>query len=470
MQHLGPNVRLEQGNGRPLLRYLPQPGLDDVPPLPLHPLLALVLARLDRGEDAEAITASLAPRLGAAPEAIREIAGDVRLCFKGHFKYEGSDSFVDVDTDALTERLAVPGAVYRSRDLVFPGDRALFPLTLQWLVTRYCNRHCIYCFAGANPGTRAKDAALSGERMRGIMREAARLGAFNFFVTGGEPLLRDDMYELIAYALSLGYVPEILSKQFIPAEAATRLAEAGLPQIFLSVDSLDPATAHRLTGVVHFAREIGLTIERLVERGIAVNAKSVLTSLNIDAVPATVAKLEALGVRWVGLEVYSRNLERHSDALMPSREQLLRLRDWTEQFKAEPDRNIQVSFTYDPDKKPPADLGPDCFVCHNGSTALLVLPDGRVSRCDKRLPGDEMIVGDLTTQSVHEAWSSPAMVASLKPPRERYAGTLCHDCGEFDTCHERGRCYYNAYLTSGTLFGPQSGCPYITTPAGAVSC
>ncbi|HET8799414.1 MAG TPA: radical SAM protein [Thermoanaerobaculia bacterium] len=470
MKRLGPNVRLEQGNGRPVLRYLPQPGQSDLPPLPLHPLLALVLALLDRGEGADSITAALAPRLDSPPEAIKEIADDVRLCFKAHFRNDGSESFVAVDTEALAGRLAVPGAVYRSRDLVFPGDRALFPLTLQWLVTRYCNRHCIYCFAGATPGAQAKDAAISGERMREVMREAARLGAFNLFLTGGEPLLRDDIYDLIAYGLSLGYAPEILSNQFIPDDAAAKLAEAGLPQIFLSVDSLDPATARRLTGVVHFAREIALTIERLVAHGIMVNAKSVLTSENIDGVPATVAELERLGVRWVGLETYSRNLERHSDHLSPSREQLLRLRDWTERFRAETDHGIEVSFTWEPDRKPPTDLGPDCFVCHNGSTALLVLPDGRISRCDKRLPGNEFIVGDLKTQSVHEAWRSPEMLASLKPPRDWYAGTQCHDCAEFATCHERGRCYYNAYLTSGTLFGPQSGCPYIDAPAGAVSC
>ena len=470
MKRLGPDVTLELGESGPLLRYLPQPGLADLPPLPLHPLLALVLARLDRGEATEAITADLAIRLSAPSEGMKEIVDDARLCFKAHFKHEGPASFVDLDTGALSDRLAVPGAVFRSRDVVFPRDRALFPLTLQWLVTRYCNRRCIYCFAGAVPGVQAKDAKISTERVCEILRQAARLGTYNFFLTGGEPLLRDDVYDVLAYALSLGLWPEVISKQFIPGEAATRLAEAGLKQIFLSIDSLDPATARRMTGVTHYAREIRRTIERLVERGIVVNVKSVLTSENIDGIPATVAELEALGVGWVGMDVYSRNLERHSDDLMPSGEQLLRLRDWTETFRAESGHGIEVSFSYDPDRESPAGLGPDCFVCNNGFTSILLMPDGRVSRCDKRLPGNEFIVGDLKTQSVHEAWSSPAMLESLKPPRSLYQGMLCEQCLQFDTCHERGRCYYDAYLTSGTLFGPQSNCPYIEHGRGSVAC
>lgn len=470
MNRLGPDVRLESGECGPVLRYLPRQGVVDVPPLPLHPLLAVALAHIDRGETSEKITAELAERLAAPTDGIKEIVDDARLCFRAHFKHSGSDSFVDLDTDALTERLAVPGAVFHSRDVVFPRDRALFPLTLQWLVTRYCNRQCIYCFAGAVPGARAKDAEISTERVCEILGQAARLGTYNFFLTGGEPLLRDDVYDVLAFALSLGLLPEVISKQFIPAEAASRLAEAGLQQIFLSIDSLDPAVARRMTGVTHYARDIKRTIERLVERGIAVNVKSVLTSENIDGIPAMVTQLEVLGVKWVGLDLYSRNLERHSDALIPSREQLLRLCEWTGKFKAGSGHKIEVAFSYDADQSSPADLGPDCIVCNNGITSILLMPDGRVSRCDKRLPGNEFIVGDLRTQSLHEAWSSPAMIESLKPPRHWYEGTLCEHCAQFDTCHERGRCYYSAYLTSGSLFGPQSNCPYLGDGRGAMTC
>ena len=62
------------------------------------------------------------------------------------------------------------------------------------------------------------------------------------------------------------------------------------------------------------------------------------------------------------------------------------------------------------------------------------------------------------------------MVDSMKPPRSRYAGTLCADCELFDACHERGRCYYASYVTSGTLFGPQSNCPYIANRREVVGC
>ncbi|HXH40134.1 MAG TPA: radical SAM protein, partial [Thermoanaerobaculia bacterium] len=364
MKRLGPNVRLESTAAGPLLRYLPRPGLDDLPPLPLHPLLALALARLDRGESVEAIGADLGARLGSPFEAMREIVADAQICFQAHFKNGNGASYVDLgDLDALTESLAVPGTVYRSRDVVFPRDRALFPLTLQWLVTRYCNRQCVYCYAGADAGAAAKDAELTGGRMRQILLQAARLGTCNFMLTGGEPLLRDDIYELIADSLALGITPEIISKQFIPAEAVSRLAEAGMPRIYLSIDSLDPELARRMTGVRGFAERISETILRLVAAGITVGAKAVVTAANIDDIPATAARLEALGVTFYGLVIYERNLQRHSDALMPSHESLLRLRDWKEAFAAAK-HDLDVSFTYEAEK--PRALGPDRFVCHNG--------------------------------------------------------------------------------------------------------
>ncbi|HEX6085959.1 MAG TPA: radical SAM protein [Thermoanaerobaculia bacterium] len=464
MNRLGPKVRLQSN----VLHYIPQEGMAELPPLVLHPLLALVLARFDRGETNEQVAAWLAGELVTPVESMNEIVNDARLCFRAHFKNDNGRSYVDADTAALLTRLP-RGASFRARDVVFPRDRALFPLTLQWLVTRYCNRRCVYCYAAPKPGVKAKDAELTHERMRQVIREAARLGAHTFFLTGGEPLLRDDAYDLIAEALAAGMTPEVITKQFIPDAAVDRLADAGMPRIYLSIDALEPALARRMTGVVHFAREIGRTIERLVERKIPVYAKCVLTSENIEHVAETVASLEALGVKWVGLVVYSRTHDEGSnDRLMPAHEQLLRLRDWCAAFAAE-GHAIKVAFSYDPDAIPPAGLGPDRFVCHNGTTSLLVLPDGRVSRCDKRLPGTELVVGDLKTQSVYEAWNSAEMLASMKPPREWYAGTLCFDCDLFDVCHERGRCWYDASLTSGTLYGPQRNCPYIAN-SGTVGC
>ena len=75
MKRLGPHVRLEAN----VLRYLPRDGMPGVPPLPLHPLLALVLARFDRGQTNEQVTDSLTERLATSRDSIEEIVSDARM-------------------------------------------------------------------------------------------------------------------------------------------------------------------------------------------------------------------------------------------------------------------------------------------------------------------------------------------------------------------------------------------------------
>lgn len=475
MKRLGPDVRLEMGADAPVLRYLPQPGAERLPALRLHPLVAAVLGHLDQGWTTGDLAGHLEQRLHCERAVIDEIVGDVELCFRGHFANDNGACCVDLgDLDAILDDLdRTLERPFTARQIVFPADRALFPVTLEWVVTRYCNRACIYCYQGAILG-RPADSTLSRERILDILGEARRLGAYNFFVTGGEPLLRDDIYDVLVRALDLGMQPEIISKQFVKDSDAARLAAAGLEEICLSVDSLDEDAAARLTGVPGYATQIARTIERLTSRGIRVLAKMVLTSLNLQTLEETVGGLERRGVERLAIDTYATNLQRNDDALMPSPDQLRAVRRFVDEHNGRPEREMSIGFDFDDSPRAveaqAEEFEKDCFACHVGTTALLFLPDGRVTRCDKQLPGGDFILGDLRFQSVYEVWNSPEMLCSLQPDRELFEGTLCYECAYFETCNERARCYYDAYLTSGTLYGPDGSCPYYRSTAPRRVC
>lgn len=472
---LGPDTHLEGPTGERgvLLHYLPKPGLADVPPLELHPLVGAVLAFLDQAWSQTAIEDHLVARLHGERAAIHEIVADVELLFRAHFRHEGDVSYVAVEPEALLAETVARGLTrYRSRDLLFRNDRAPFPIMVEWVVTKNCNRACVYCYQGAILSPKASDSSISGARVCDILTQARRLGATKYFITGGEPLLRPDSYDILVHALTLGMTTDIISKQFIKAQDAQRLGAAGLGKITLSVDSLDPVIAHRMTGIPTYATRITQTIRHLNEAGIAVYVKMVLTPLNLETLPSTLDALEQLDVRAVNIEPYGDNLERHSDALRVERQQLLWAGAVVERFTARVEQRMSVAFRYpiEPDPAHAHEHGPDSFLCHVSTTALLFGPDGRVGKCDKPLllEDDAFILGDLRTQSVHEVWNSQRMIDALKPPRELYKGSLCYTCDDFDICHERARCHYDAYLTSGTLYGPGSNCPYLETATKSV--
>lgn len=470
MMRLGPDVRLAPAApDQPVaLHYRPRPGMRDLPPLDLHPLVGAVLAYMDRGRTRRDIEVQLAADLHADADVIHEIVGDIEVCFRAHFDHDGGsgDSYVDLDPDALVASVARHGlGKNRSRQILFRGDRAPFPLTMEWVVTRFCNRACVYCYQGAVLSAKAPDSLLSAERVCEILTEARRMGAYNYFITGGEPLLRPDSYDILVHALRLGMKPDIISKQFITAEDADRLAAAGLQTITFSIDSLDPAIAQRMTGIPAFAERITKTVERLVTRGVRVTVRMVLTPINMDSLEPTLDGLQRLGVRFVTIDPYGDNLQRHSDALRVDPHQIQTARAVIDRFQARPDRQMNVMLIHvaDEDAHEEHGHGADSFACHVGTTALLFGPDGRVNKCDKPLPGDDFVLGDLREQSVYDIWNSQRMRDAMKPPRELYKGTMCYTCDDFDICHERARCHYDALLTTGTLYGPGSGCPYLET-------
>ena len=76
------------------------------------------------------------------------------------------------------------------------------PLFMVWESTYRCNLHCSYCYLDGRKNGAAR--ILDTVEIKTVIEEARRLGLFCLVVTGGEPLLRDDIFEVRAYASGLG--------------------------------------------------------------------------------------------------------------------------------------------------------------------------------------------------------------------------------------------------------------------------
>ncbi|MDD1665923.1 MAG: GTP 3',8-cyclase MoaA [Methanomicrobiales archaeon] len=111
-------------------------------------------------------------------------------------------------------------------------------------VTQRCNLACIYCHA---EGERAPEAELPAGDIREILRVAAGLGMRSVKFTGGEPLLREDILEIVR-AVPAGLESSMTTNGILLARYARDLREAGLSRINVSLDSLDPACYRDITG------------------------------------------------------------------------------------------------------------------------------------------------------------------------------------------------------------------------------
>ncbi len=114
-------------------------------------------------------------------------------------------------------------------------------------VTYRCQCKCKHCGSGFY--TRNKSGELTTQEVKNLVKQFPALNVDSVSYFGGEPLLRDDICELVRYGreLGLGTVIDTNAVAF-DEEAARRLAEAGLDMAFISIDSADAATHDKLRG------------------------------------------------------------------------------------------------------------------------------------------------------------------------------------------------------------------------------
>src|SRR4029077_1995096 len=120
------------------------------------------------------------------------------------------------------------------------------PLALIAELTHRCPLHCVYC---SNPlELQARAIELSTEEWSRVFREAAALGVLQADFTGGEPLTRPDILDLIRAARTAGlYVNLITSGLPLEESKLAQLVEAGLDHFQLSFQGADEVTAQEIS-------------------------------------------------------------------------------------------------------------------------------------------------------------------------------------------------------------------------------
>jgi len=112
-----------------------------------------------------------------------------------------------------------------------------------WNATRRCNLKCLHCYAASDAG-RAPDE-LSTAEAQAMLADLAAYGVPAVLLSGGEPLVREDLIDLAAHARSLGLRPTLSTNGTLITEAvARRIREAGFTYVGISLDGLGEVNDH----------------------------------------------------------------------------------------------------------------------------------------------------------------------------------------------------------------------------------
>jgi PqqA peptide cyclase len=197
------------------------------------------------------------------------------------------------------------------------------PLALLAELTHRCPLRCPYC---SNPLELSRASAeLDTATWRRVFAEAAELGVLQVHFSGGEPLVRRDLAELVAHATKFGlYVNLITSGIGLNADRLGRFVEAGLEHVQLSLQDAEPGSGDRIAGLAGAQQAKRQAAALVRAAGLPLTVNAVVHRQNLERLEAIIElavqlgadRLEVAHVQYYGWALSNRA------ALLPSRDQL----------------------------------------------------------------------------------------------------------------------------------------------------
>ncbi len=312
------------------------------------------------------------------------------------------------------------------------------PLWLLAELTYRCPLHCVFCY---NPVDFARQTEeLSTDDWLRVLRQGRELGAVQLGLSGGEPLVRDDLEVIVAEASRLGYYTNLLTSGVgLTAERAASLKAAGLEHVQLSFQDSTKEMNDFLSHTKTF--ELKNRVARIIkDQGWPMVMNVVIHRMNIDHIDRIIGMAAELGAEYLELA----NTQYYSwaflnrDQLLPTHEQLRAAERTTDAWRAKLGDKMRIFF-----------VAPDYHEgkakkCVNGwgSMFLTVAPDGTALPCHtaKMLPG--LAFPNVREHSLRDIWFDSEGF-------NRYRGTgwmkePCSSC-EFKE-QDLGGCRCQAYM------------------------
>jgi len=315
------------------------------------------------------------------------------------------------------------------------------PLALIAELTHRCPLHCVYCSNPLELSHRADE--LPTEVWSRVFREAAEAGVLQADFTGGEPLARPDIVELVRAARNTGlYVNLITSGLPLDEARLDELIEAGLDHIQLSFQGATEDSANEISGTKAHAQKLRV-LHWLKTRRVAVTLNFVIHRRNIDRIEQMLAlgesssagRIEFANVQYYGWAFANR------ENLLPTREQLDRSVEILKRAEERLRGKMKVEFVV-PDyyaKYPKACMG------GWGQKLMLIAPNGDALPCHAAqiIPG--LHFDNLKDRSLREIWEKSEVFQKFRG--EDWMPEPCRSCDR--RARDFGGCRCQAFLLTG---------------------
>lgn len=329
---------------------------------------------------------------------------------------------------------------------------------ISWNITLKCPLRCSHCYV--NAGEHEATGVLSTNEAYAVIDQICELGKPVVILSGGEPLMRDDIFDIARYGTDKGLAMAMgTSGVLIDAACARKIRDSGIRRVAISIDSADPSVHDAFRGLFGAWERAVQGIKYCVNEGISVQVNTTVLSPDIQAIKDVVALGNGLGVADYqvffpvptgrGTEVTWLTPQLYEDLI---REVLSTYRN----------TGINIRPTCAPQFRRIADeldisnplWGRGCIA---GIRYCRIFADGDVTPCPY-LPAR---AGNVREHPLKKIWEESPVLSVLRDPE--FLSGKCGRCGYQAVC---GGCRARSYKPAGTMPDLCGGIAWPDTPGG----
>lgn len=302
------------------------------------------------------------------------------------------------------------------------------PIKLRYLLfklTNYCNSNCIYCSHAIDRTIHEKKYTIPHDIVMKTVEDAAKMGVQAISISGGEPLLREDIVSIIKKVVECKMIPVLLTNGLLLDRFWDDLGAAGLRYIVISVDSVDRCVYEKQRGASFDMAMLGIEAAQKLRRKYGcseIHVSAVLTKDNHEDFMNLVTYMHDRDIKVQVIPYHKR--ENDSENLSITEEDKINeLVSRLINIKKE-SRTIANSIGFlqhIPDYFINGNILPDNYICKVGYTNLCIDAYMNVKPCWSYMFDP---IGNLGENSLIEIWSSD----KLRQYRERMLNCECEGC------------------------------------------
>jgi heme b synthase len=340
-----------------------------------------------------------------------------------------------------------------------PAADAPLPRLIAWEVTRSCLLNCKHCRAAARQG--AYSGELTFAECRALLDNIASFSRPTIILTGGEPMLRADIYEIAGYAHGLG-LPAVMAPcgPLLNDESVAKILRAGIRRISLSLDGATAASHDEFRGIPGAFESVLRGIEAARRGGLEFQINTTVSRHNLAELPAILdlaIRLRAALFNPFLLVPTGRGSELRDQEL--SSEQYEQVLQWLAAQSKRPDMPIRVTCAPHYQRilrQMPGAAAPDARApggCLGGKAFAFISHRGRVQICGFL----DLEAGDLRRENFDFAkiWRTSPLFAAVRDV-DSYRGR-CGCCEFRKLC---GGCRARAHAVTGDYLAEEPFCAH----------